>query len=155
MFIGVRWVPDSDCDQCTQCNSLFTMLRRRHHCRNCGRIFCGRCSNNELSIPELGYDKKVRVCNLCFHYRQSPLNGGTTISTSSSINQFLSTNLSTNINTTSSLPNVPSVSRSINENNLMAATTTGFSMPYLSTMETSTTQHHSTQSHRSRSSDVF
>jgi hypothetical protein len=71
-FVGVRWVPDSDCDQCTACGSPFTMVRRRHHCRNCGRIFCGKCSTNQLSIPELGYDKKVRVCNLCFLYKVNP-----------------------------------------------------------------------------------
>ncbi|KAI1732026.1 FYVE zinc finger domain-containing protein [Ditylenchus destructor] len=71
-FVGVRWVPDSDCDHCTACNSLFTMVRRRHHCRNCGRIFCARCSANTLSIPELGYDKRVRVCDLCYLYRLHP-----------------------------------------------------------------------------------
>lgn len=122
------------------------MVRRRHHCRNCGRIFCGRCSSNELSIPELGYDKKVRVCNLCFHYRQSPLNG--TISNPIS-NQFLSTN----INVTS-LPNMPSASRSVNGNNLMTAAPMGLSIPYSSTIQTST-QQHSSQPQRSRSSDVF
>ena len=68
-FVGVRWVPDSDCDQCTACSSPFTLVRRRHHCRNCGRIFCGQCSAYQISIPELGYDRKVRVCDLCFEYR--------------------------------------------------------------------------------------
>nr|CAD2124596.1 unnamed protein product [Meloidogyne enterolobii] len=68
-FVGVRWVPDSECEQCTACSSLFTLVRRRHHCRNCGRIFCGNCSTNQIAIPELGYDKKVRVCDLCFDSR--------------------------------------------------------------------------------------
>ena len=58
-LIGVRWVPDEDCDQCTQCSEKFTMVRRRHHCRNCGRIFCHKCSANSISLPELGYEKKV------------------------------------------------------------------------------------------------
>uniref|UniRef100_A0AC35U6C9 FYVE-type domain-containing protein n=1 Tax=Rhabditophanes sp. KR3021 TaxID=114890 RepID=A0AC35U6C9_9BILA len=69
---GVRWVPDTECDQCTQCHNAFTIVRRRHHCRNCGRIFCGRCSSNSLSLPELGYDRKVRVCNLCYLYKLNP-----------------------------------------------------------------------------------
>lgn len=68
-FVGVRWVPDSECEQCTACSSPFTLVRRRHHCRNCGRIFCGNCSTNQIAIPELGYDKKVRVCDLCFDSR--------------------------------------------------------------------------------------
>lgn len=73
--VGVRWVPDSDCLQCTSCGNPFTVFRRRHHCRNCGRLFCGRCSSNEMPIPELGYDHNVRVCDLCFIYKagvQSP-----------------------------------------------------------------------------------
>uniref|UniRef100_A0A0M3K378 Lateral signaling target protein 2 homolog n=1 Tax=Anisakis simplex TaxID=6269 RepID=A0A0M3K378_ANISI len=69
---GVRWVPDSDCEQCTACATAFTLVRRRHHCRNCGRIFCSRCSANSLPLPELGYDRKVRVCNLCFLYKINP-----------------------------------------------------------------------------------
>ncbi|TMS35947.1 hypothetical protein L596_003230 [Steinernema carpocapsae] len=71
-YVGVRWVPDSDCEQCTACQSPFTIVRRRHHCRNCGRIFCARCSANSLNLPELGYDRKVRVCNLCFLYKINP-----------------------------------------------------------------------------------
>lgn len=59
MFTGVRWVPDSDCGQCTACGAPFTLVRRRHHCRNCGRIFCSRCSSNSLPLPELGYERKV------------------------------------------------------------------------------------------------
>ncbi|KJH43812.1 FYVE zinc finger [Dictyocaulus viviparus] len=71
-FVGVRWVPDEDCEQCTACSAPFTVVRRRHHCRNCGRIFCNKCSRNSMSIPELGYDRRVRVCNLCFLHRMNP-----------------------------------------------------------------------------------
>ncbi|VDN56315.1 unnamed protein product [Dracunculus medinensis] len=75
-FVGVRWVPDADCEQCTACGAPFTLVRRRHHCRNCGRIFCGKCSTNSLALPELGYDRKVRVCNLCFLYKINPFSPG-------------------------------------------------------------------------------
>ncbi|EFO18827.2 lateral signaling target protein 2 [Loa loa] len=90
-LVGVRWVPDSDCEQCTACGMQFTLVRRRHHCRNCGRIFCSRCSANSLPLPELGYDKKVRVCNLCFLYKINPFSPCTGQSNSSqnySINAF-------------------------------------------------------------------
>ncbi|GMT07029.1 hypothetical protein PENTCL1PPCAC_29203 [Pristionchus entomophagus] len=82
-FIGVRWVPDSDCDQCTACSSHFTVVRRRHHCRNCGRIFCHRCSAHSICIPELGYERKVRVCNLCYLHRMNPF-GNCTVPANSS-----------------------------------------------------------------------
>nr|DBA30776.1 TPA: hypothetical protein GDO54_006718 [Pyxicephalus adspersus] len=35
----------------------------KHHCRNCGHIFCNTCSSNELSLPS--YPKPVRVCDTC------------------------------------------------------------------------------------------
>uniref|UniRef100_A0A1I7TIE6 FYVE-type domain-containing protein n=2 Tax=Caenorhabditis tropicalis TaxID=1561998 RepID=A0A1I7TIE6_9PELO len=72
VYPGVRWVPDEDCEQCTACSMPFNFVRRRHHCRNCGRIFCHKCSCNSISIPEHGYDRKVRVCNLCYVHRLNP-----------------------------------------------------------------------------------
>ncbi|RXM36302.1 RUN and FYVE domain-containing protein 1 [Acipenser ruthenus] len=35
----------------------------KHHCRNCGDIYCNSCSSNELSLPS--YPKAVRVCDTC------------------------------------------------------------------------------------------
>ncbi|XP_064182533.1 lateral signaling target protein 2 homolog isoform X2 [Anguilla rostrata] len=60
------WVPDSACDHCMACHAPFTLLRRRHHCRSCGKIFCSRCSPNEAPLPRLGQRTPVRVCNHCF-----------------------------------------------------------------------------------------
>jgi phosphatidylinositol 3-kinase len=45
------WVNDSDADICFNCRVAFTFLRRRHHCRGCGKVFCGNCSNFFQSIP--------------------------------------------------------------------------------------------------------
>lgn len=38
------WKPDRDVVKCTRCNSAFTMLLRRHHCRFCGDVFCTKCA---------------------------------------------------------------------------------------------------------------
>eukprot|EP00746_Dinoflagellata_sp_MGD_P146921 gnl/MRDRNA2_/MRDRNA2_79330_c0_seq1.p1 gnl/MRDRNA2_/MRDRNA2_79330_c0~~gnl/MRDRNA2_/MRDRNA2_79330_c0_seq1.p1 ORF type:complete len:317 (-),score=31.85 gnl/MRDRNA2_/MRDRNA2_79330_c0_seq1:239-1087(-) len=38
-----------------------------HHCRNCCHLVCGVHSNHNFSIPWLGWDQKVRVCNACVH----------------------------------------------------------------------------------------
>ncbi|KAJ8282714.1 hypothetical protein COCON_G00052330 [Conger conger] len=62
------WVPDSACDHCTACHAPFTLLRRRHHCRSCGKIFCSRCSSNEAPLPRFGQRTPVRVCNHCFSF---------------------------------------------------------------------------------------
>ncbi|KAI7870796.1 hypothetical protein BDF14DRAFT_1769854 [Spinellus fusiger] len=62
-----EWVNDEDVFQCGSCNSSFGPLRRRHHCRNCGNIFCHNCSTRSVPLPQLGYGTKpARVCNGCF-----------------------------------------------------------------------------------------
>ena len=42
-FLAPVWRPDSDVSQCMICEAEFTMMKRRHHCRNCGQIFCSSC----------------------------------------------------------------------------------------------------------------
>ncbi|KAH7943243.1 hypothetical protein HPB52_006562 [Rhipicephalus sanguineus] len=37
-----------------------------HHCRNCGQIFCQKCSSQNAPIPRFGIEKEVRVCEACF-----------------------------------------------------------------------------------------
>eukprot|EP00906_Rhabdomonas_costata_P014046 RCo020143 len=36
----VRWVPDHLARTCAFCRKPFTIFRRKHHCRSCGRVFC-------------------------------------------------------------------------------------------------------------------
>ena len=33
------WEPDEDAPLCNECNNQFTLIRRRHHCRSCGKVF--------------------------------------------------------------------------------------------------------------------
>ncbi|XP_076469937.1 lateral signaling target protein 2 homolog [Babylonia areolata] len=66
------WVPDDQSTMCMSCKTPFTFVRRRHHCRNCGKIFCGRCSSNAVSLPHFGHSKPVRVCNHCFVFQVNP-----------------------------------------------------------------------------------
>lgn len=61
-----RWIPDEEAPQCMSCAQSFTTFRRRHHCRNCGGVFCGVCSNSQAPLPKFGLNKAVRVCRSCF-----------------------------------------------------------------------------------------
>ncbi|OAD75000.1 hypothetical protein PHYBLDRAFT_78888 [Phycomyces blakesleeanus NRRL 1555(-)] len=62
-----EWVNDEDVLHCQSCNSAFGHMKRRHHCRNCGNIFCNACSTRKVTLPQLGYGTKpARVCNSCF-----------------------------------------------------------------------------------------
>ena len=47
----IRWESDSDVSNCRKCESSFSVTRRRHHCRQCGRIFCSDCSNVVGDLP--------------------------------------------------------------------------------------------------------
>ncbi|KAH7960643.1 hypothetical protein HPB49_022002 [Dermacentor silvarum] len=38
------WVPDHAASHCRGCNAEFWIGRRRHHCRNCGHVFCNHCA---------------------------------------------------------------------------------------------------------------
>jgi hepatocyte growth factor-regulated tyrosine kinase substrate len=60
------WKEDSECLSCFRCRSEFSTLRRRHHCRACGQIFCHACSSKTAAIPKYGIEKEVRVCDLCY-----------------------------------------------------------------------------------------
>ena len=53
--------------ECPQCDSLFTRLKRRHHCRLCGDVVCHECSktNTILPLPGKEFEKEVRICDAC------------------------------------------------------------------------------------------
>ncbi|XP_040261349.1 lateral signaling target protein 2 homolog [Bufo bufo] len=69
-----EWVPDSASTQCMSCYAPFTLLRRRHHCRSCGKIFCSRCSGYTTSLPHVHNTQPVRVCSHCYHVHCSSQN---------------------------------------------------------------------------------
>jgi hypothetical protein len=56
------WVPDNESKSCTICAVKFTVTNRRHHCRQCGRVICGKCSSHKKDLPGQG---RQRVCDDC------------------------------------------------------------------------------------------
>ncbi|BGO98590.1 Mitochondrial distribution and morphology protein 12 [Rhodotorula toruloides] len=63
------WIADKAVRECEACNRPFNALRRRHHCRMCGNVFCGACSSNWL--PAYGRERNVRVCDHCMAQRRT------------------------------------------------------------------------------------
>lgn len=45
------WEFDDAQPYCAGCANEFNPLNRKHHCRSCGKIFCGDCSNQRCLIP--------------------------------------------------------------------------------------------------------
>ncbi|KAL4617147.1 pleckstrin homology domain-containing family F member 2 [Arapaima gigas] len=60
------WVPDSEASVCMRCQKVkFTPVSRRHHCRKCGFVVCGPCSEKKFLLPSQS-SKPVRVCEFCY-----------------------------------------------------------------------------------------
>lgn len=63
-----HWQRDEDAMRCNgaSCRLEFTLTRRRHHCRECGLLFCDDCSAHKKRLPSLGMAAQERVCASCF-----------------------------------------------------------------------------------------
>ncbi|RLN86214.1 hypothetical protein BBJ28_00010850 [Nothophytophthora sp. Chile5] len=51
---------------CHVCASGFSLMKRRHHCRNCGQSVCGQHSTNRVALPKFALTEPQRVCDRCF-----------------------------------------------------------------------------------------
>ncbi|XP_074176423.1 hepatocyte growth factor-regulated tyrosine kinase substrate isoform X8 [Rhinolophus sinicus] len=66
MFAAERAPDWVDAEECHRCRVQFGVVTRKHHCRACGQIFCGKCSSRYSTIPKFGIEKEVRVCEPCY-----------------------------------------------------------------------------------------
>jgi hypothetical protein len=64
-----HWVRDELVGTCKSkaCQAKFSINVRKHHCRDCGGVFCHNCTRFETSIPRLQILKPVRVCIECYN----------------------------------------------------------------------------------------
>ena len=76
------WVPDDIFDSCMTCNKSFSTTVRRHHCRHCGRLICGKCSPKKIKITkplfldaDPSFKSSQRVCSQCYDVFAFPLAG--------------------------------------------------------------------------------
>lgn len=58
------WMKDESAISCYGCNRVFTTLRRKHHCRVCGQIFCAACTRL-VDGAKCGAKGAVRCCTAC------------------------------------------------------------------------------------------
>ncbi|KAG7392272.1 hypothetical protein PHYPSEUDO_001376 [Phytophthora pseudosyringae] len=78
-MFDVQWESDVRVTKCGLCASDFSLVRRKHHCRHCGRVMCSDCSsflyfefsrrkhrvcatcNNQLLAEQDAYDRETAV----------------------------------------------------------------------------------------------
>lgn len=82
-----EWLPDHETEACMACQSLFTLIKRRHHCRACGKIFCGECCKQKAKLLYLD-NKEARVCSGCFCLIQYTLTATNSDENNSRANSF-------------------------------------------------------------------
>ncbi|XP_028292647.1 WD repeat and FYVE domain-containing protein 2 isoform X1 [Gouania willdenowi] len=68
-----EWLDSDSCQKCEQ--PFFWNFKqmwdskkigfRQHHCRKCGQALCGKCSSKRSTIPLMGFEFEVRVCDVC------------------------------------------------------------------------------------------
>nr|XP_060620369.1 hepatocyte growth factor-regulated tyrosine kinase substrate isoform X2 [Anolis sagrei ordinatus] len=81
MFAAERAPDWVDAEECHRCRVQFGVVTRKHHCRACGQIFCGKCSSKYSTIPKFGIEKEVRVCEPCYEHLNKKAEGKGTGST--------------------------------------------------------------------------
>jgi serine/threonine protein phosphatase PrpC len=59
------WLDDKCTDVCMECSVVFKLMVRRHHCRSCGFVLCGKCANRKIALPHLGYATRQLTCERC------------------------------------------------------------------------------------------
>ncbi|CAH0520372.1 unnamed protein product [Peronospora belbahrii] len=72
----VTWRQDDESACCRVCFAMFTKLsRRRHHCRVCGELVCGACSQDQVSLTNK-FKTPRRACVACCGLLQAMARAG-------------------------------------------------------------------------------
>ena len=64
-----HWIPDSLV--CSVCEEKFGIFNRKHHCRKCGHLMCGKCTTEHrmslltLELKDSSEYLNVKVCKNC------------------------------------------------------------------------------------------
>lgn len=66
VFLDSQWMDSKQVKSCALCQQLFSVTRRKHHCRLCGNVFCQTCSDNKMELASSS--KPVRVCDTCHSF---------------------------------------------------------------------------------------
>ncbi|XP_067686016.1 FYVE and coiled-coil domain-containing protein 1-like isoform X2 [Haliotis asinina] len=63
------WMDNNTATHCLKCKAEFSIWLRRHHCRQCGKIYCWKCVDHWVMTAHSS--KKERVCDECLTHKQN------------------------------------------------------------------------------------
>lgn len=66
-----HWQPNEEVQACPDCREAFGWLKRKHHCRICGRVLCDTCCQNAMMIDVLDSWSPSRLCASCHQLTHS------------------------------------------------------------------------------------
>ncbi|XP_067262124.1 myotubularin-related protein 3 isoform X1 [Chanodichthys erythropterus] len=67
-----QWYSDHPASRCYGCERTFWLATRKHHCRNCGNVFCASCCDQKVAVPSQQLREPNHVCQACYgHLRPS------------------------------------------------------------------------------------
>ncbi|KAK5967209.1 hypothetical protein GCK32_000222 [Trichostrongylus colubriformis] len=71
------WIPDDSSSKCLMegCDTVFSFLNRRHHCRDCGWLICSACVG-KAPLSKFHFKKEI-VCPECYDKLETLYNAGT------------------------------------------------------------------------------
>ncbi|XP_058632643.1 myotubularin-related protein 3 isoform X2 [Onychostoma macrolepis] len=67
-----EWFSDRAASRCYGCERTLWLAARKHHCRNCGNVFCASCCDQKVAVSSQQLREPSRVCQACYgHLRPS------------------------------------------------------------------------------------
>ncbi|VDM65629.1 unnamed protein product [Strongylus vulgaris] len=71
------WIPDESSSKCLMqgCGTVFSLINRRHHCRDCGWLICSACVG-KAPLPKFHFKKEI-VCPECYEKLEIIYRSGT------------------------------------------------------------------------------
>ena len=63
----VHWVPNKAIKICSNCSKKFSVFKRKHHCRICGKIYCSDCVKpiQIPSVKQVLFNRRFKICCKC------------------------------------------------------------------------------------------
>ncbi len=58
-----EWDSNSSTKECVICQSKWTLTNRRHHCRQCGRLVCEKCSSYRIILDKLDQEEQATAAS--------------------------------------------------------------------------------------------